>query len=302
MKIILLGAQGMLGSDLAKIFSDQNIIPLDRAELDITDKKMVMKKIQVENPDIIINAAAYTAVDSAELNSTEAFTVNESAVSYIAQAAKAIDATVVHFSTDYVFQKMEGITEETMGMWTKAGQFRGFPENYPPGPSVNLYGKSKLAGEKALAAIAPKYYLVRTAWLYGSNGKNFVDTMLSLAESKATLPKHDRFVRVVDDQYGNPTYTKDLALATRELLLGGYKPAIYHLVNGGAVTWRIFAEKIFALAGRDVMVKPITSTEFPLPARRPKWSILQNTHGPLLRSWEEALQDYLRSRQNLAAT
>lgn len=234
-----------------------------------------MARISELRPTHIINAAAYTAVDGAEADRDSAFAVNESAVRTIALAAKAVDATLVHYSTDYVFpgSKKEGYSEDKM-----------------PGPAVNVYGESKLEGERALEEIAPTYYLVRTAWLYGPNGKNFVNTMLARgAEADATF-------RVVNDQRGCPTYTKDVALFTKVLLDEPERntPGIYHAVNSGVASWYEFAQEIFRIAGMDVRVEPVATDEFPRPARRPQYSVLKQTKGPPLRAWQEALDDYIK--------
>lgn len=271
MKILIIGAQGMLGSMLARIFADKNPTLWDRAEIDITNGEEVTQKISALAPRVIINAAAYTNVDGAETERNDAFEVNEHGVLNIAAVAREVDATLVHYSTDYVFP---GTQEE------------GYGENDPAGPPLNVYGESKLAGEQALARIAPRYFLLRTAWLYGPRGKNFVHTMLSLAVKESK-------VSVVNDQFGSPTFTKDVALATRDLLEGDYQPGIYHTVNAGQASWYEFAREIFVLSEQSVQLEPITSDTFTRPAKRPKYSILKNTKGPRLRPWQEALADYI---------
>lgn len=274
MKVLLIGANGMLGHDLAEVFADTDLTTLDQPELDITDPEAVADQIQQLTPEIILNAAAYTAVDDAEENQDLAFQVNADGVRNVAQAAKDTNATLVHYSTDYVFPG----TNDT-----------GYAEDDPAGPAVNVYGESKLAGEQALAEVGPRFFLLRTAWLYGHHGKNFVETMLKLAETHDTLT-------VVNDQHGSPTYTRDLARATRAILEGGYQPAIYHTVNAGTATWYDFAKKIFELADKKIEVQPVPSSDYPRPAKRPAWSILKNTRGPQLPAWEDALADYLQAR------
>lgn len=271
MKVLLLGANGMLGHDLAQTFADTDLTAFDQADLDITDAGAVAAKVADLKPDFIINAAAYTAVDDAETNRDVAFAVNADGIKNVAAAAQAAGAKLVHYSTDYVFP---GDNPD------------GYTEDSKPGPPVNIYGESKLAGEQALADSGARYYLLRTAWLYGHHGKNFVDTMLKLATEREELS-------VVNDQHGSPTYTKDLAQATRTILDGDYPPGIYHTVNSGITTWFEFAKKIFELASKDIKVSPVTSAEFPRPAKRPAYSILKNNRGPALRPWEEALADYL---------
>lgn len=275
MKVVLFGAEGMLGHDLAHVFADMQPRAVDRDQVDITDAEAVRTYLEEQRPDVILNAAAYTIVDQAETEHEAAFAVNEAGVRHIAEAARQVGAVVVHYSTDYVFS---GDRED------------GYVEDDTPGPAVNLYGASKLAGEDVLRASGVRYYLVRTAWLYGHHGKNFVDTMLRLSAER-------REVQVVDDQYGSPTYTHDLALATRQLIEeDDYQSGVYHLVNEGIATWRTFAEEIFRIARRPMRVIPITSAEYPRPAQRPQYSVLKNTRGPKLHSWQVALAEYLKQR------
>lgn len=271
MRLIILGAGGMLGQELARVFGDFEVTALDRHEIDITKNGKVEKEIGRVKPDVIINAAAYTDVDGAESNRETAFEVNELGVRNLAVAAKKTGAKLVHFSTDYVFpgDKKEGYKEDDL-----------------PGPAENTYGESKLAGEKVLRKSGVEYYLVRTAWLYGAGGKNFVDTILRLATEKNEL-------RVVNDQFGSPTWAADLARAIKELVEEKYEPGVYHLVNDGVASWYEFAREIMKLRNKNTMVVPVTTQEFPRPATRPKYSILINTKGPKLRDWREALQEYL---------
>ena len=300
--MLILGAKGMLGRQLGEVFKDWDPVCWDKEEVDITDEKQVREKITAlrqaqgkraqSGLDVIINAAAYTDVDGAEVNREAAFAVNELGVRNLARVAKELGIRLVHYSTDYVFF---------------GDKKDGYAEDDPPGPPVNVYGESKLAGERALAEIAPEFFLLRTAWLYGPScapasargyggrskatagkqgGKNFVDTMLRLAKEKDSLS-------VVDDQWGSPTFTKDVAVATREIITGEYQPGVYHTVNEGVVNWYEFARKIFELAGTDIAVKPITLAAYPRPAARPKYSVIKNTRGPKLRPWPEALKDYL---------
>ena len=274
MNVLILGARGMLGRQLADVFADLGPICWDRGELDITNEAMVREKVVAGRPDVIINAAAYTDVDGAEGYRDEAFAVNKRGIGSVASAAKDIGATLVHYSTDYVFP---GTREE------------GYAEDDPPGPAVNTYGESKLAGERVLKEIAPEFYLLRTAWLYGLGGKNFVDTMLRLGQERREL-------KIVDDQHGSPTYAKDVARATREILGGDFEPGIYHVVNAGTATWYEFAQEIFRQANVKVAVESTASDEYPLPAKRPEYSVLRLTRGPRLRPWQEALGEYLSTK------
>lgn len=271
MKVLLIGAKGMLGTDLQAAFADTELTALDHTELDITDAGVVAERLAAERPEVVINAAAYTAVDQAESEREQAFLVNETGVGNIAAAAKDMGATMVHYSTDYVFA---------------GDNVSGYAEDDEPGPPVNAYGESKLAGERALEESGCTFFLLRTAWLYGAAGKNFVATMLRLAGGRDEL-------NVVNDQHGSPTYTVDVAQATRVILDGDYAPGIYHTVNAGTATWYEFAQEIFKLAGKKMTVNPITTAEYPLPAKRPAYSILKNTRGPALRPWQEAIAAYI---------
>lgn len=284
MKIIILGAKGMLGSALTKGFADGNeVVAWDREELDITDKDAVGEKIYEAQPDAVINAAAYTDVDGTEENQELANKINGEAVGYLAQACREAGAAFVHYSTDYVF---DGKNPE------------GYREDDQPGPPVNAYGRSKLLGEQQLFSLArsprpPRWHLIRTSWLYGINGKNFVDTMLRLGKEKDRL-------QIVNDQHGNPTYVKDLAEATEEIIVGTYEPGVYHVTNKTppeGITWFDFAVEIFAQADITVSVTPCASEEFPRPAKRPAYSMLINTKLPQRRDWREALAEYLASKQ-----
>lgn len=272
MNIVIIGAKGMLGSMLGTVFAEYSPMLLDKEEIDITNEQNVREVLRSANATHIINAAAYTNVDAAEEQKEAAFLVNETGVKNLAMVAKELSATLVHMSTDYVFP---GTSED------------GYSETDSPGPSVNEYGNSKLAGERALKESGCNFYLVRTAWLYGPNGKNFVDTMLQLAQTKKNLS-------VVEDQVGSPTFTKDVALYIKTLILEQYPFGIYHAVNSGNASWFEFAQKIFEyMQNMPVVVKPVSSLEFPRPAKRPAFSILHNTKGPQMRLWQDALREYL---------
>ncbi|MEX0650138.1 MAG: dTDP-4-dehydrorhamnose reductase [Candidatus Andersenbacteria bacterium] len=275
MKLLIIGAKGMLGSTLSEVFGDLRPECWDREEIDITNFEQTREAIAALQPDVIINAAAFTDVDAAETNRQAALAVNETGVRNLALAAKQVDATLIHYSTDYVFP---------------GTQAKGYAEIDAPGPAVNVYGESKLAGERALNEVKPNYYLLRTAWLYGPNGKNFVETMLALAN------KHDH-LNVVEDQWGSPTFTKDVARFTRTLLEEQYPFGIYHAVNSGTASWFQFAQKIFEHTDYGVVVKPTTSAEFPRPATRPTYSVLKNIQGPAMRPWQDALGEYMRERK-----
>lgn len=274
MKILILGAKGMLGHELAKAFSNKNKYETflwDRAELDITNQEEADKKIKALNPDVIINSAAYTAVDQAESDEELAYKINSYAVGYLAHIAKETGALLVHFSTDYVFDGENHL---------------GYKEDYSIKNPVTVYGKSKKLAEKMIEDISPRYYIIRTQWLFGATGKNFIETMLYLAGE-------DKEIKVVNDQFGSPTYAKDLAEKVREMIEEDRESGIYHITNSNTCNWYEFALKIFELAGLHPTVKPVKSEEFAAPAKRPTYSMLINTKLTPLRSYEDAVKAYL---------
>jgi dTDP-4-dehydrorhamnose reductase len=271
MKIVIVGAGGMLAQALKDVFSSEEVVALGKDQADITNFEGLLEAVGPIKPQVILNAAAYTDVDGAEEEKELAFKVNDLGVGNLAKVAAELGATLVHYSTDYVFPgDREG----------------GYKEDDRPGPAVNVYGESKLKGEESLRSTGGSYYILRTAWLYGEGGNNFVKTMLRLAEEKKEL-------RVVNDQHGSPTYTKDVAEAMKQLVMGEYGHGVYHAVNEGVTTWYGLAKEIFRVVGADVTVVPVGSDEYPRPAARPKYSVLLNTKGLEMRSWQEALGDFL---------
>ena len=294
MKVVILGAKGMLGRDLGKVFYDLSPYLLDKDELDVTNEKGTSALFRNLKPDLVINAAAYTDVDGCETNKDLAMKVNADAPGYLARASRDVGAVFVHYSTDYVFDggKSEGYKEdEEPGKFTRRG-----------GGPLNFYGESKLAGENAVREVGGNYYLIRASWLFGLGGPqvdgrpiNFIETILRLAQEKDEL-------KVVNDQHGKPTFSLDLARKTRELVEGKEDFGIYHITNEPANTWYDFACEIIkrGLApshGPGLNVIPCASDEFPRPAKRPKYSILLNTKLPPLRPWQEALAEYLSLRE-----
>ena len=274
MEILIIGASGMLGYDLIEEISNHNLILTNSKTLDITNKKEVMNSISKFKPDIVINAAAYTDVDGCEENEDLAFNVNGEGVKNLALACKKYDAALVHISTDYVFNG------ENDKPWV---------EDDPVSP-VSVYGKSKLKGEEAIVENMEKYFIIRTAWLYGYNGKNFPRTMLELAKT------HDE-ITVVYDEVGSPTYTKDLAHAIAQLIESDYY-GVYHITNSGSCSWCEFSRYIFEIAERDVKVIPVKASEFNRPAPRPHYSVLENKKWKdngfkPLRDYKEAIQEYI---------
>jgi len=278
-KVLIIGANGMLGHELAQTFAKYNPTLWDMSDIDITDKSQVDEKICALNPEIIINAAAFTAVDKCEEQEEIATKVNGEAVGYLVEVAHRLNATLVHYSTDYVF---DGEKKE------------GYVESYVPNP-INAYGRSKLAGEKAMGSLGAtaspllKYYIIRTAWLYGIHGKNFVETMLSMAKAGEPL-------KVVDDQFGSPTYAPDLAKATLDIVENKKPYGIYHRTNDGETSWYEFAKEIFSVFGVKADLSECTTQEYPTPAKRPKYSVMVSTKLEPLRPWQEALQDYKQSK------
>lgn len=278
---MIIGAKGMLGQYLVDIFRDCDVFTFDREELDITDKQNLEKKIKEIKPEILINAAAYNNVDQAEKEFELANLINGKAVGFLAKMCRENGILFIHYSTDYVFG---GEKEE------------GYDEEDETGP-VNKYGQSKLLGEKLLLDQAFedfKYYLIRTSRLFGRKGegentkKNFVDKMLELAGENKEL-------KVIDEEFSNPTYALDLAKKTREIIALELPFGIYHVANSGACTWYEFAKKIFDLSGIEVELTPVLSKEFPRPAQRPLYSKLNNNKLSEMRPWQEALDEYLKS-------
>ncbi|MBI2099123.1 dTDP-4-dehydrorhamnose reductase [Candidatus Uhrbacteria bacterium] len=276
MKTLIIGAKGMLGQELVKVFSYGQVLAWDKEEIDITDKNDVLKKILETKPDLIINAAAYNAVDKAEEDEATANLLNGTAVSYLAQAATIGGAAIIHYSTDYVF---DGTNKN------------GYAEDARPAP-LSVYGRSKLLGEKELVRNADKHYLIRTSRLFGppaASGaakKSFPDAILDLAKTK-------KYLDLVDEEYSSPTYAKDLASRTKEIMDKQMPYGIYHAANSGACTWYGFGKKVLEIAKEGAVCRPVSSSAFPRPAKRPAYSELISTKMPPLRSWEEALTEYL---------
>jgi dTDP-4-dehydrorhamnose reductase len=274
--ILVVGAKGMLGHDLMAVL-EGDVRGMDLPEIDITSLESTRKVLLTLKPRVIINAAAYTDVDGCESNVELAMQVNGEGVAHLAMTAREIDATLVQVSTDYVFDGRKGSP---------------YREDDPPGP-LGIYGESKLAGEMN-AALVPRHLIVRTQWLYGLHGKNFVETMLRLASEKKELA-------VVDDQIGSPTWSRDLALAIKTLVDKGCS-GIYHAANSGFCSWNEFARAIFAEAGKEVVVKPMTTAELNRPAHRPLYSTLDcgklaADSGFQPQPWPEALRQYLQARK-----
>lgn len=277
MKILLLGAGGMLGQDLVKVFIGDELYLGDMPDWDITEPDELREKISGIKPEIVINCAAYTDVEGAEDNRESAFAVNAEGVRNLAAICKSFGCVLVQISTEYVF---EGTKRQ------------GYDESDDTS-AINVYGQSKAKGEEYLAGICQNYYLVRSSWLIGHapqkgkpRGLNFVDKMLELGERQTS-------VRIVNDQFGKPTFTKDLSLAIRQLIEDKYPYGIYHLVNEGVASWYDLAKEVFRLKNMKVEVLPISSVEYPSKVSRPKCTVLNNHKFPILKPWQEALKEYL---------
>jgi len=276
LKILVLGAKGMLGCDLHRQFEALgDVTALDSSSCDITSPEECRRAIGELFPDVVVNAAAYTNVDGCETERERCFAVNAEGVKNIALACRGRGALIVHFSTDYVFDG--------------AGS-APYREDDLTNP-INAYGASKLQGERFLAEHADRWLLLRTSWLYGAHGKNFVKAILD----KAATADH---LEVVNDQTGSPTFARDLAWAAGILIEQG-KAGVYHLTNSGRCSWHEFACRIVEYAGKtDIQVRPIRSGDLKRAAARPVWSVLSTDKfrrdtGREMRHWEAALKDYL---------
>jgi len=276
MKVLVVGYRGMLGTDLMAVLGPvYDVCGLDLPELDITKPEQCMEKVKQTHPDVILNAAAFTRVDDCETRQAEAFLVNGHGAENLAQAAAAAGSSLIHYSTDYIFdgKKPEAYQEEDL-----------------PNPQ-SVYGKSKLLGENLIREHCPDHMILRTSWLFGKNGANFIRTIVDLARNRKLL-------RVVNDQKGSPTYSLDLAVHTRMMLEAGCR-GTYHVTNSGSCTWYALASNALEWAGiRDISITPVASEEFQRPAPRPANSVLANSHLqrdglPLMRPWQAAAREYV---------
>jgi len=285
-KVLIIGAKGMLGQDLVKVFrkkGNYGVVAWDFNDLDITKREEVFAKLKEANPDIVINSAAYNAVDKAE--EPEGFelamAVNALGPKNLAEYCKENNVLFITYSSDYVFH---GDKKE------------GYREDDTPDP-ISQYGQSKAEGEKNVQAVGGNYYLIRTSKLFGQEGtgqnvkKSFADTMIELSEK---LPE----LKVVDEEWSCFTYTPDLAEATLILIEENKPFGIYHITNSEPCTWYGFAKTLFEILDKKVKLTPVPASTFPRPAKRPDFSALLNTKLPPLRSCEEALKEFLGNATN----
>jgi dTDP-4-dehydrorhamnose reductase len=284
MKLLIIGCNGMLGSDMAAAAkaAGHEVQGIDFPEIDITKPESVRKRVASANPGAIINCAAYTAVDACETNAETAFAVNAQGAENLARAAEERKCIMVHYSTDYVFNG------------TKAAPY---VESDPASPAT-VYGKSKLQGEKLVQAACSRLFVLRIAWLYGKNGNNFVKTIRTLAQKNAAanLP-----LRVVHDQKGTPTYTIDVCRQSLSLVPTGHY-GLYHATSEGSCTWFDFAREIVSAAQIPVHLLPCATAEFPRPAPRPENSILENAALKklglnIMPDWRDAFRRFLQEEK-----
>jgi len=280
MKVAVIGANGQLGTDLVEVFGEE-AFPLTHKDLDVTDFES-LKILKELKPDVIINTAAYVRVDDAEIYPEKAFQVNAIGALNVARVASEIGAVNIYISTDYVFDGTKG---------------ESYTEEDAPNP-LNVYGLSKYAGEIFTRNYSRKYYIIRVASLYGKagasgKGGNFVEFMIQKA-------KNGEEIKVVDDMFMNPTYTKDVAITLKKFLELKPEFGVYHVANEGYCSWYEFTKAIFEILGWEVEVKPIKASELKRLAKRPQFSALKNKKleelGLRMRHWKEALRDYLKEK------
>jgi dTDP-4-dehydrorhamnose reductase len=292
MRILVLGRHGQVGAALTQSLQGLGeLIALDRTQLDLSNPDAIRTALRELQPQMIINAAAYTAVDAAESDEATAFQINAEAPRVIAEESERLGAALIHYSTDYVFDGGK------QGAWL---------EDDVTAP-LSVYGRSKLAGEQAITDVGGTHLILRTSWVYGLHGKNFLLTMLKLAETRDELA-------IVDDQMGAPTWAVTIADATAAIIRDAGEPAqlaalsgVYHLCAGGHTSWFSFAQAIFSYTSvqRKPKLRPITTAEYPTPAKRPSNSMLntdkfRHTFGDLP-AWDDALQICMQVRLGLIA-
>ncbi len=272
MKVLVTGASGMLGQDLCPILENIGafVVPTNRSNLDITKKNDVNNFVKQIHPDVIMHCAAYTNVDKAEKESELVFKINAQGSENVALAASENNALLVYISTDYVFDG------------TKKTPYTIKDATNP----INVYGASKLAGEQSVKKNCKKFYIVRTSWLYGHNGKNFVETMISLANKPE--------LKVVNDQIGCPTWTVELSRAIVKLLAAQKPYGVYHICGSGYASWYDFAKEIFSLMNLPANLQPCLTEDFVRDAKRPQYSVMENDS--ICPDWKSSLKEYINLR------
>ena len=272
MKVLVTGANGMLRQDLCPILEDEgyDVVETDIYNMDFTNLSEVKNVIEKNMPDIVIHLGAYTNVDNAEDEPEKAYKINVEGTKNVSEICKKNNITLLYISTDYVFDGTKHTKYSTVDM---------------PNP-INIYGKTKFEGEEAVKK-CEKYYIIRTSWLYGHHGKNFVETMISLVSQ-------NKEIKVVDDQMGCPTWTVELANGIVKILAEEMPFGIYHVCGSGETSWYGFAKEIFRLCDLNANIKPCTTNEFQRKAKRPKYSVMENNK--ICRNWESALKDYIDLR------
>ena len=287
MRLLITGSNGQLGTDLCKVFRGLDLVPLTHADLDVTDSESVNEILDDFRPDVVINTAAYVRVDDCEVNRDQAFQVNAEGAQNIALAAEKIGAKLIHISTDYVFG----------GEGPRSSPYSELAVPIP----LNIYGNSKLAGERYVRSLCSKHVIVRTSGLFGtagSSGKggNFIETILRMGKERGEL-------NVVNDQVFSPSYTVDVAEKIAELIeTDNY--GIFHITNSGECSWFAFAREILSLSNVKARLNPVTSVQYRQKAKRPAYSVLRHLHLARLgmdnmRPWENALTVYLRKKGHL---
>jgi dTDP-4-dehydrorhamnose reductase len=275
-RILLTGRNGQVGWELERVLAPLGeVIALDRARLDLSDPAAIQRVVRDARPEVIVNAAAYTAVDRAESEPALAASVNSAAPGILAEEARRCGALLVHYSTDYVFDGEKKTP---------------YVEDDPAHP-LNVYGRTKLEGERAIKASGCRYLILRTSWVYGPRGHNFLRTVLRLAREHNEL-------RMVEDQIGAPTSAAAIALATAEMLRHAGPEGLFHMTASGQTSWRGFAEAIVASNHLQVRVVGIAWQDYPAAARRPRYSLLDNgklrsAYGLTLGSWEHQLSEVM---------
>ncbi|USL39508.1 dTDP-4-dehydrorhamnose reductase [Priestia megaterium] len=275
MKIIITGGEGQLGRELGQIFKEEGhtVLQYSKQQLDITDRTQIREILKKIEPELIINTAAFTKVDRCETELEKAYLINGIGPYYLAVEAKKKNIKLFHISTDYVYS---------------GDKLSPYEEEDTPYPKT-IYGKSKRLGEELALMACENITIIRTSWLYGHGGQNFVNTIKKLSNQLGEI-------RVVNDQYGCPTYTKDLGIVIKELITR--PPGIYHVTNSGSCSWFEFAREIIKLLKKQTKIIPVSTEEYGLKTRRPLYSVLSNkklnSFDIKTRNWKEGLQEYLK--------